>query len=133
VASPLWGASDSGAEPVLKPALNSANAGLVQKEIHHGTLPASIRAARRRWQGCGAPAAHEGPASAVLYGRADKPVGLSLNEVEMKGILRKHPESAIVDLSIAGGTTINAIVRDVAAPSRQRETGAHRPPAHPSR
>ncbi|HEX6791627.1 MAG TPA: 50S ribosomal protein L25 [Candidatus Krumholzibacteria bacterium] len=50
---------------------------------------------------------------AVLYGRNDEPVGLSVSEVEMKGILRKHSESAIVDLSIAGGTTINAIVRDV--------------------
>jgi len=50
---------------------------------------------------------------AVLYGRADKPLGLSLSEVEMKGILRRHPESAIVDLSIAGGSTINAVVRDV--------------------
>jgi large subunit ribosomal protein L25 len=50
---------------------------------------------------------------AVLYGRTDKPMGLSVSEVEMKGILRKHAESAIVDLSIAGGATINAIVRDV--------------------
>jgi len=50
---------------------------------------------------------------AVLYGRNDKPVGLSLSEVEMKGILRKHAESAIVDLSISGGDTINAVVRDV--------------------
>lgn len=55
----------------------------------------------------------KGRLPAVLYGRADKPMGLSLNEVEMKGILRKHPESAIVDLSIAGGSIINAIVRDV--------------------
>jgi large subunit ribosomal protein L25 len=55
----------------------------------------------------------QGRLPAVLYGRKDAPVGLSLNEVEMKGILRKHPDSAIVDLSIAGGTTINAIVRDV--------------------
>jgi ribosomal protein L25 (general stress protein Ctc) len=35
----------------------------------------------------------KGRLPAVLYGRADKPVGLSLSEVEMKGILRKHPES----------------------------------------
>jgi large subunit ribosomal protein L25 len=54
----------------------------------------------------------QGRLPAVLYGRKDKPVGLSLNEVEMKGILRKHPESAIVDLAL-GGTTVNAIVRDV--------------------
>ena len=50
---------------------------------------------------------------AVLYGRDDQPVGLSVSEVEMKGILRRHADSAIVDLTIAGGTTINAIVRDV--------------------
>jgi len=55
----------------------------------------------------------KGRLPAVLYGRADKPMGLSLSEVEMKGILRKHPESAIVDLSIAGGSVINAVVRDV--------------------
>jgi large subunit ribosomal protein L25 len=55
----------------------------------------------------------QGRLPAVLYGRPDKPIGLSLNEVEMKGILRKHPDSAIVDLALAGGTTINAIVRDV--------------------
>jgi large subunit ribosomal protein L25 len=55
----------------------------------------------------------QGRLPAVLYGRKDAPVGLSLNEVEMKGILRKHPDSAIVDLTVAGGTTINAIVRDV--------------------
>ncbi|HET6462300.1 MAG TPA: 50S ribosomal protein L25 [Candidatus Krumholzibacteria bacterium] len=55
----------------------------------------------------------KGRLPAVLYGRTDKPTVLSVSEVEMKGILRKHPESAIVDLSIAGGTTINAIVRDV--------------------
>jgi large subunit ribosomal protein L25 len=55
----------------------------------------------------------QGRLPAVLYGRRDEPVSLSVNEVEMKGILRQHAESAIVDLSIAGGTLINAIVRDV--------------------
>ena len=55
----------------------------------------------------------KGRLPAVLYGRRDEPVALSVNEVEMKGILRKHSESAIVDLSIAGGTVINAVVRDV--------------------
>ena len=54
----------------------------------------------------------QGRLPAVLYGRTDRPVGLSLSEVEMKGILRKHAESAIVDLAM-GGSTINAIVRDV--------------------
>jgi large subunit ribosomal protein L25 len=55
----------------------------------------------------------KGRLPAVLYGRSDKPVGLSLSEVEMKGILRKHAESPLVDLHIAGGDMINAIVRDV--------------------
>jgi large subunit ribosomal protein L25 len=55
----------------------------------------------------------QGRLPAVLYGRRDEPVALSLSEIEMKGILRRHAESAIVDLTIAGGTTINAIVRDV--------------------
>jgi large subunit ribosomal protein L25 len=55
----------------------------------------------------------QGRLPAVLYGRRDQPVGLSLSEVEVKGILRRHPDSAIVDLSIGGGATINAIVRDV--------------------
>lgn len=55
----------------------------------------------------------KGRLPAVLYGRRDEPMSLSVSEIEMKGILRKHAESAIVDLSIAGGTTINAIVRDV--------------------
>lgn len=55
----------------------------------------------------------KGRLPAVLYGRRDEPVALSVNEVEMKGILRKHSESAIVDLSIAGGTVINAVVRQV--------------------
>ena len=50
---------------------------------------------------------------AVLYGRNDEPMGLSVSEIEMKGILRKHADSAIVDLTIAGGQSINAIVRDV--------------------
>ncbi|HET6349925.1 MAG TPA: 50S ribosomal protein L25 [Candidatus Krumholzibacteria bacterium] len=55
----------------------------------------------------------QGRLPAVLYGRADAPMGLSLSEVDVKGILRKHPDSAIVDLAIAGGDVINAIVRDV--------------------
>jgi large subunit ribosomal protein L25 len=51
---------------------------------------------------------------AVLYGRKESPVGLSLSEVDMRNILRKHPESAIVDLTIdTGATLLNAIIRDV--------------------
>lgn len=55
----------------------------------------------------------KGRLPAVLYGRRDDPMGLSVSEVEMKGILRKHPDSPIVDLTISGGSAINAIVRDV--------------------
>jgi large subunit ribosomal protein L25 len=55
----------------------------------------------------------QGRLPAVLYGRTDKPMGLSVSEVEMKGILRKHADSAIVDLRISGGDVINAVVRDV--------------------
>ena len=50
---------------------------------------------------------------AILYGRKEAPLGLSLAEVDMRNILRKHPDSAIVDLSIGGGSALNAIVRDV--------------------
>ncbi len=49
---------------------------------------------------------------AVLYGRKEPPVGLSLDEVDMRNILRKHPDSAIVDLAL-GSDTVNAIIRDV--------------------
>lgn len=50
---------------------------------------------------------------AVLYGRKEAPAGLSLGEVDVRNILRKHADSAIVDLTIAGGQTLNAIIRDV--------------------
>lgn len=50
---------------------------------------------------------------AVLYGRKEAPVALSLDEVEVRGILRKHPDSAIVDLKVGGAVALNAIVRDV--------------------
>lgn len=50
---------------------------------------------------------------AVLYGRKEAPLGLSLAEVDMRNILRKHPDSAIVDLTIADGSALNAVIRDV--------------------
>lgn len=57
----------------------------------------------------------EGRLPAVLYGRSEAPVGLSVSEVDVRNILRKHPDSAIVDLTVggAGGSTLNAIIRDV--------------------
>jgi len=50
---------------------------------------------------------------AVLYGRKEAPVGLSLAEVDVRNILRKHHDSAIVDLSVGDGSALNAIIRDV--------------------
>jgi large subunit ribosomal protein L25 len=50
---------------------------------------------------------------AVLYGRKESPMGLSLSEVDIRNILRKHPDSAIVDLAIGGSDGLNAIIRDV--------------------
>ncbi len=57
----------------------------------------------------------EGRLPGILYGRKEAPVGLSLAEVDVRNILRKHPESAIVDLTVAGesGGSMNAIIRDV--------------------
>jgi large subunit ribosomal protein L25 len=53
----------------------------------------------------------KGRLPAVLYGRRDEPVSLSVSEVEMKGFCGTRERHR--DLTIAGGATINAIVRDV--------------------
>jgi large subunit ribosomal protein L25 len=50
---------------------------------------------------------------AVLYGKREAPVGLSLSEMDVRTILRKHPDSAIVDLTVGGADKTNAIIRDV--------------------
>ncbi len=52
---------------------------------------------------------------AILYGRREAPLGLSLSETDVRNNLRKHPESAIVDLTVdgPGGGSMNAIIRDV--------------------
>jgi len=57
----------------------------------------------------------EGRLPAILYGRREAPLGLSVAEVDLKNILRKHPDSAIVDLTVTGhgGGSMNAIIRDV--------------------
>ncbi|HEU4929174.1 MAG TPA: 50S ribosomal protein L25 [Candidatus Krumholzibacteria bacterium] len=57
----------------------------------------------------------EGRLPAVLYGRREAPVGLSVAEMDVRNILRKHPESAIIDLTVdgPGGGSMNAIIRDV--------------------
>ncbi len=55
----------------------------------------------------------EGRLPAVLYGRREAPVGLSVAEMDVRNILRKHPDSAIVDLTVEGSGTMNAIIRDV--------------------
>jgi len=49
---------------------------------------------------------------AVLYGQKHSPVSLEIDESAMKGILREHPESAMVTLSV-DGDDVNVIVRDV--------------------
>ena len=57
----------------------------------------------------------DGRLPAVLYGRKEAPLGLSLSETAVRNILRKHPDSAIVDLTVDGpnGGAMNAIIRDV--------------------
>jgi large subunit ribosomal protein L25 len=57
----------------------------------------------------------EGKLPAILYGRREAPMGLALSETDVRNILRKHPDSAIVDLTVAGegGGSMNAIIRDV--------------------
>ena len=54
----------------------------------------------------------DGRLPAVLYGRREEPLGLSLSETDVRNILRKHPESAILDLTV-DGKSMNAIIRDV--------------------
>src|SRR5262245_6936212 len=49
---------------------------------------------------------------AVLYGRKEEPLGITLSETDVRNILRKHPESAILDLTV-DGKSMNAIIRDV--------------------
>ncbi|MFH1755948.1 MAG: 50S ribosomal protein L25 [Candidatus Latescibacterota bacterium] len=57
----------------------------------------------------------KGQVPAILYGRKDDIVCLSLTEKEIKKVLQAHPESAIVDLAVSGQTSAscNAIVREV--------------------
>lgn len=57
----------------------------------------------------------KGRVPAVLYGRKEEALGLSLIELEIQKVLHAHPESAIIDLSIEGQTPseCNAIVREV--------------------
>ncbi len=54
-----------------------------------------------------------GALPAVLYGQKEAPVSLSIDEHEMNGILRVHPDSAVVSLEIDGKDAVNVIVRDV--------------------
>jgi large subunit ribosomal protein L25 len=50
---------------------------------------------------------------AILYGHKEAPVGLSIDESQMRAILSKHPDSPIVDLSVGDGSEINALVREI--------------------
>jgi len=59
---------------------------------------------------------------AVLYGQKEKALELTIAEMEIRQILQAHPDSAIVDLDVEGGTSgINAVVREV-----QRHPGTGR-------
>jgi large subunit ribosomal protein L25 len=55
----------------------------------------------------------DGRLPAVLYGRREAPMGISVAEIDVRNILRKHPDSAIVDLTVEGSGMTNAIIRDV--------------------
>jgi len=55
----------------------------------------------------------EGRVPAVLYGHKETVVSLTVDEAEMRAILHAHPDSAIVDLTVAGGDKVNALVREV--------------------
>jgi len=54
-----------------------------------------------------------GRVPAILYGHKEEVVSLTVDEAELKAILHVHPDSAIVDLTVAGGHEINALVREV--------------------
>lgn len=55
----------------------------------------------------------DGRVPAVLYGHKEHPVSLSIDEAQMRAILQAHPDSAIVDLTVAKSGEINALVREV--------------------
>lgn len=55
----------------------------------------------------------EGRVPAVLYGHKESVVSLTVDEAEMRAILHAHPDSAIIDLTVAGGDKVNALVREV--------------------
>jgi large subunit ribosomal protein L25 len=55
----------------------------------------------------------QGRVPAVLYGHKESVMSLTIDEAEMRAILHAHPDSAIVDLTVAGGDKVNALVREV--------------------
>lgn len=54
-----------------------------------------------------------GRVPAILYGHKEAPLGLSIEEAQMRAILAKHPDSPIVDLTVGDGGEINALVREI--------------------
>ena len=52
----------------------------------------------------------DGRLPAVLYGRREAPLGLSLSETDVRNILRKHPDSAIPPRA-AFSTSISSALR----------------------
>jgi len=59
---------------------------------------------------------------AVLYGQKENPMEISISEMDLRRILQKHRDSAILDLDVEGGMSgINAVIREV-----QRHPGTGR-------
>jgi large subunit ribosomal protein L25 len=56
-----------------------------------------------------------GRVPAIVYGRKEEPISLSVKETDLKRILIDHGDSAIIDLSVEGknAKAYNAIIRDV--------------------
>lgn len=57
----------------------------------------------------------QGRIPAIVYGRKEEPLSLSVKEIDLRRILIDHGDSAIIDLSVEGkeSKTYNAIIRDV--------------------
>ncbi len=50
---------------------------------------------------------------AVLYGHKKGPIGLSVQEPEIRAIIAKNPDSAVVNLTVGGEKSQHAMVREV--------------------
>jgi large subunit ribosomal protein L25 len=50
---------------------------------------------------------------AVLYGHKETPLNITVDESEMRAVLKVQNESAIVDLSVGSDAAVNVLVREV--------------------